>query len=811
MDLLISGIISWLIGHFASKGVDITVDDLQKELKSMTLLDALDDYNQDFFNSQSNLDETQKKYIAEKKKVLADLAKNCLSDLSYDSIETTRQNFIKDACAEINNYSEDIKTYLGQIYTLVFMKLTASIPKEYIALINAYADEQRETIQEHDLRITNLEKAGHVETGPVDFSSYYERVKERFTEKGRSEYRALIGDESNEEAYIDAFITERYDSIPVLSFLENWFSDTEDRAILIYGEPGHGKSLLCDKAVFEFSKGTFMKDTAKNVLAVSLNTGENPSIIINSEVKLANALVWGAENENRFSFEDCRGSLIFLDGFDEFVDAAKQTNINNICTLMKRVKKIAYENDMHIVVLSREIAVSKSLKDLSGICSHYKLLPISERQQDKWLSRHKEYEEYKETFYKLRNNKDMAALFGVPLLFRLIVHSRFDIVSSNVVDLYDNLFVHLMRKRGIWGEARLEVENSLMDLAFKIYCTDTYMAFLEEKDWESYWIFAFYVKALSGRKVGFFHRTFYQYFLAKYIYREILKVTDEETAEKLIGSLAERELDDTVRDYLGMIYTKETESDVHAGIEKMINALVKTEAYSNFEPRIKTGDAEKSRILRSTNIYRNTFHIAAAFSYMIPFPFKENLDRVMRTFSSNGIILLSNIIKRANLSEADLRRANLRRAELPWANLSEADLNGADLRDADLTGADLIGAIIERADLSDANLRDADLSIANLKGADLTGANLLRADLRRTELLGANMICVNLTLADLSESNLSGADLTGADLRRADLSGAKLLEANLTGAKIDIDSKEIIDPATKGYDSIKWVTDDLES
>ena len=784
--VVVNGLI-WLIGHLASKGTDKSTDSVLKIWRNRDLLKELDQYNNEVFKDFPELRDA----LGGKKKELVDLAKKCLSEAGFNSSETARQKFIGDACGLVNISFKDVKAYFDYIYTLIFLNLTDEIPGDIKTYIDVHLGEQRAINKGFDERITNLENGEHGGQEPVDFSPYYEKVKGRFTAEKTGDYAKLVGNESDQKAYIDAYITVGSDQVLVSEHIEEWFDNTKSGAILIYGEPGQGKSLLCDKAVFDFCENNYLKK-AENVLAVSLNTGKHPSIIKDKEFVIENAFVWGAGKEDRFALKDCGGSLLFLDGFDEFIDAARQAKINNICTFMKMVKDIAYDKDMHIVVLSRKTAVSGDLEELKEICANYELSPVFEKQQDDWLGRHKDYDDYREIFNALRNNEDMAGLFGVPLLFRLIVHSRFDIISSNVVDLYDKLFAHLMKKRDVWGDARLEVENSLMDLAFKIYCTDTDMAFLKDKDWDPRWIFAFYVKALSGRKVGFFHRTFYQYFLAKYIHREILRVTDEKTAEGLIGSLAERELDNTVQDYLRMLYKKENESEVHAGIENMINALANTEAYLNPEPRIEFGDAEKSRILRSTNIYRNTFHIAAVFTYVIPFPFKGNLDRVMRTFNSDEIMLLSKSEKRANLVGADLSRANLFETDLSGADLSGADLSGAYLSEAYLIGA-------------------------NLRGANLSGAYLLRADLRRTELLGADMICVNLTLADLSEANLSGADLTGANLRRADLSGADLSGADLIGtnlsvadlsrAKIDIKYKEIIDPATRGYNSIIWITD----
>ena len=67
-----------------------------------------------------------------------------------------------------------------------------------------------------------------------------------------------------------------------------------------------------------------------------------------------------------------------------------------------------------------------------------------------------------------------------------------------------------------------------------------------------------------------------------------------------------------------------------------------------------------------------------------------------------------------------LREAVLRRVDLSGANLREANL-----RKVDLSGSKLVGA----------NLRSADLFGASLVGADLSG----RADLSSSELRGANL------------------------------------------------------------------------
>ncbi|MBP0036308.1 MAG: pentapeptide repeat-containing protein [Roseofilum sp. SBFL] len=194
------------------------------------------------------------------------------------------------------------------------------------------------------------------------------------------------------------------------------------------------------------------------------------------------------------------------------------------------------------------------------------------------------------------------------------------------------------------------------------------------------------------------------------------------------------------------------------------------------------------------------------------------------------------ILKCADLSEANLTRADLSEADLTRAKLERADLTGADLTGADLIGADLIGAKLARADLTGADLQEAhlecssynnrrsntsktnapkdqcaDLTRANLSKAQLSKANFTKAKLNGADLTGAILIGANLQQTTLHEAcdhldnknpevksnkcfkrvpaklikaNLRNADLTGVDLKNADLTDAKLINSKLTGADL---------------------------
>ena len=110
--------------------------------------------------------------------------------------------------------------------------------------------------------------------------------------------------------------------------------------------------------------------------------------------------------------------------------------------------------------------------------------------------------------------------------------------------------------------------------------------------------------------------------------------------------------------------------------------------------------------------------------------------------------------------------SGLMRSVMSSIEMIENLLRGADLGNADLSGADL---------------RETDLSGANLRNADLSGANLRKADLSETDLSGAD-----LSGADLSGADLSGANLSDTDLSDTDLSGADLSETDLRGATISL-------------------------
>ena len=672
-----------------------------------------------------------------------------------------------------------------------------------------------------------------------NFSAYYELINKRFTRKKQRNLKKLVGEYSDEDAYIDAYIEIDKKPIKVLSYLDTWFREDDYGTILIYGEPGHGKSLLCDKAVFEYKykRYGFLQDKAKNVIAVSLNVGDNPKIINNGTVNIREALSWGEEEDEKFKFDDCKGALLFLDGFDELIDDAKykKDNKTNIISFMKKIDDIAFKYCIHIVVLSRKIAVYDFLEESSINEKSFELMLVTEQQQDEWIDNHSEYVGYKEKLSVLRNNEDMSGLLGIPFLFRIIVHSRFDVVTTNVVELYELLIDQLMEGRNIFGDDKKMVISELSGLAYGIYCNDTDTVPVPKTKWKSRWILAFYTLLTENRKIGFYHRSFYQYFLANFIYSRLLDANTDDQAEEYIGFFAERELDDTVRQYLSLMIKEKDNETITRNLGIVVDTLVRTEAYLNLESKYRSGNAEKSKLGRTINVYRNTLHICSSLTYIIQKPFKEGLDVFLRIYPSDSITLCSNKKKMGNLTDSYLYHADLSNACLSEIDMSRSQLSKADLSGANLIEAKLDYAYVNEADLSEAKLIRAKLHLTHLNNATLFFTDLTGAELIRAELIGANLSKAILIKAKMNEANLSGAilgkaalngaklcgaNLSGADLSGADLSGADLSKADLSGAKfektdfrvksfrntiIDLDKKALIDPSIEGYETIVWV------
>lgn len=569
--------------------------------------------------------------------------------------------------------------------------------------------------------------------GNLLVGQYYKNAVQKIYREKDSD---LVGEDAllHDDIYMDAYSTSTDDEFTnkrILSIIQDWSHKDTSGVMLIHGEPGHGKTTLCRKAVCEHVLKQFCPDKT-NVFWFRLNPAFAEEIIKDGKFVLKNAFCWGDPDIglNEIPLEDNKkeyqNSVVFLDGYDE-LQAQLHGAKKNLKDFITTAKKIAQAYDMHIVITTR----TRSLSDEGELnIPSFQFAPISKDEQDAWIE--KNARDYKEDFEELRSSsEEMGEMLGIPILFRMVVKAKLkSTIAKNVVDLYDTLFEATMERRAADDAEMSYWRGKYEQFAYEIYCNDEQFADVEDEQRADEFLYMFYIKGGDKQHVEFLHRSFYQYFLAHFLYRKLSEVKDEASAEAFLCCLAERWIDTDVLNYIRQI--QEQKLDItKKECECVLNKIERTDAIviDALRTQDKSGNAEKHQLQRCNNIFVNALSIccivavAAKSKSIISLYKKENIHQSMQRYDCTGI-WLEDVI----LDGADLDRVNLAGAYLAEACLIEAYLSRANLRVAYLSGADLSGADLDRADL-----RIADLIGADLSGADLTEASLNGADLRWAE------------------------------------------------------------------------------
>ena len=633
----------------------------------------------------------------------------------------------------------------------------------------------------------------------TDIDRYYNYVMDEFDRKEDSQ---LVGEQSlsNENVYIEAYSKE-HPNKKILDSIEKWSKESASGVMLIHGEPGHGKTTLCRKAVYEHELEQFCPEKT-NVFWFRLNPAYC-DIITDGKLVLENAFCWGNiptqrkmipldTYENEYS-----NSILFLDGYDELKVQAQSINIR-LSDFIGIAREYAEEYQIHLVITARTRSIEDELEELE--IPTLQFAPMTEQQQRKWIHARTELQSYEPAFEKLRNSsKEMKELLGIPILFRMVVLAQLEnTTANNVVELYDRLFEATMQRRKMRSTDRDDWHARYEQLAYEIYCNDDTCADMQGADMQKDFLYMFYLKGKGEQHVEFLHRSFYQYFLAYFLYHKMAAVEDETSAEDFLCCLAERQIDEDVLEYIRQI--QENQQKITEKIcEQIVDVIEQTDAIipEAFNRKNEHGNAYERRFSRCNNMFVNALSLcrivasASENKFAVSLREKAKIHRSMQRYDCSGIWLESADLSSANLSGVDLSGANL-----ICANLSGANLRGANLSDANLSDADLRGANLRGANLNYTDLIGVGLSYANLSGADLREADLSSADLRGADLNGAN-----LKFADLSDADLRWAK----HLERCDLSNVKYWNDCRVLLR-DRDSLGLGEPDTCG---IAWCDDDL--
>lgn len=601
---------------------------------------------------------------------------------------------------------------------------------------------------------------------------YLETIKNLFESPPESEKASITGHLSLKEAYIDAYINGNHDS--ALEYILYWYRNYDPDVYVLYGQPGQGKTTLCLKAVYDYCTcAEWMKDGDK-VFYFPLVSSAYSVIDESGNLNIKNILRLDKYSENSvLSDSTLEGSLIFLDGFDELQATLPDTSrYSNLFCFYEFLKDFAKNKKVHIVLTTRDYSVEiMGVEEKKKLNHDHKLLRLSlmdEEKQINWINKH--YKDYLTTFLSVKNrylslngNDSKNDILRIPFIFIMVVVAKFDDELGNIADLYDKLFCATMKRRGMVLQSELlDERKAYSKLSFLIYRnndenTESSKLPVSRSGLKAY-AYSYYTKididngSLDCRTFyAFYHRSFYQYFLAWYIF-DILYNFDGKmsNADEFLLNLGHRAIDDYTLRYLEQIkenqFCKKPELRMHFGDKaiSLINRIEETDAIVLGEEKLK------DRFNWCTNLFVNSINIAQCFIESLVVHQEESVDfshyvdtplcQLLRNYKCkrinlNNVILIGGHIDKSNISMSSFRKANLSgKADASFGIFIRSDFSESILSNIDMYRACLDRCTFYYADMRNARLEEASLKKTVIKNTSLEGTDFSRAILRETEL-----------------------------------------------------------------------------
>ena len=271
----------------------------------------------------------------------------------------------------------------------------------------------------------------------------------------RNKGNELLGEESLSDLYMQPYYYISKNRInDVEKMLEKFSTTVKSGVIWIVGEPGHGKTSMCIKAVADYVNGKKYQSLT-GVFWFRLNPQGIFEIITNHQLILKHVFSWGdieGDRSERIEPSDIKGSLVLLDGFDELKVSLDKHGISNN-QFYTQINQLANAYNLHIVVTSRTRALEqvkdcseKKLKDGAGLitCRYrdggleenrvWLLASLSSKQQVDWIDRlikcreesrkdTMNLKQYRQIFLSLQENKEITGILEIPILLRMVVQN----------------------------------------------------------------------------------------------------------------------------------------------------------------------------------------------------------------------------------------------------------------------------------------------------------------------------------------------------------------------------------------------------
>jgi uncharacterized protein YjbI with pentapeptide repeats/DNA-directed RNA polymerase specialized sigma24 family protein len=363
------------------------------------------------------------------------------------------------------------------------------------------------------------------------------------------------------------------------------------------------------------------------------------------------------------------------------------------------------------------------------------LKPFTSSQVEEYIRRAKP-KTAKQAIEKIRRTYNLVELSQRPMLLEMIVKSldtlnQKDINTATLYKVFTNAWIHRDQWRDVLPpEAK---ESFLITLSRSLWSNDVisihYSELFEQLKQEfssqvqdqrqlleidnEIRTASFLTRDDNGN-YSFAHRSYAEYFLARYIANEI-------TAGRT-DCLNTRRLTPEVISFLQYMIKGEQ-------IEPLLENILCTDYYPLLSENalICLYGLRRNKLLINEVVEENK----KTTELIVQLPRKMKLRGAqLDQVTLEGALLVEADLREANLTEAVLDKCNLQQAVLLNANLLKVSLNRATLHASDLTSAILIEANLSNADLKGAILFNTDLTDSYLLGAQLTDVDFSSATLQ---------------------------------------------------------------------------------
>ena len=668
-----------------------------------------------------------------------------------------------------------------------------------------------------------------------DITGFYEHVCRKMT---NGDSNAAYGSMSLLESYIEPLLRkrgmERKDSYVkeinsfqensqnegtqnVCDFFETWV-DGDQYVTIFCGEPGHGKTSLCRKAMYDFYKGSWLKGKVLNVFTFSVNPA---GTVIQDKKRLDEIeflFSWGdtsarMKKGHGLDKEECGNALIFLDGFDELLEWIPDYDLDKflykVFLFLENFDSYKGYDKPHIVITTRKMALDPRKDEYivstgRGVTQVpiYEMQLIPKERQFSWIEKHgnsifsevvrkgnlsniitdmseraclTDYEyhenidtsvcksylnEYKKMYENLAPQDELKQILGIPIIFRMIVMQNYIPESqSDLSSIYEELFEITWKRnsnRANENHDMAYMKKKLMRHALSIYLDNNDSAEVSDKigDEEASWLYAFYTRY---EKSNTKHR----------------KSKFKSRVGFLHKTLYEHFLACEILSWFQCI-----DENGEIIIEcKQDNNTIDRNNTETFQDRLSLLGKRKlsGEILSSIRELYKRGQETDKGEWIEDEAFETAYNILKKTDGILRPLLFNKLTEGNDVNTPLVRGENVFFNVISICSVCNHPVSSEKINVRALQYYDLAGVRLDGANFRKANLESARFANAFLVNTDFTGAKLNQAYLSEAVLSG------RFDDSSFSQANLTGATLSGS-FANADFKRASLSDANLSGS-----------------------------